>query len=193
VAVGKAIYDRVRQKSRGRLHQSRSRSRSASSDGSHVPSRRQQYGQRRGSRVRDAETASVKTVDLEENYKKMRSQQLLSTACVSVAALSTARSAYNAYSDHKNRRQSILEGKLSVEDARKTARMNVLRDAAAVAVIAIGIKSAYGEWKTVKQIHQQRQQLEQKRRQHGGSLPGQTAAEPGTAGPAYGNANSYQA
>jgi hypothetical protein len=186
MALGKAIYDHVRQKSRGRLHQSRSRSSGVSSDGSHVPSRRQQYGQRRGSHIRDAETESVNTVDLEEQYKKTRSQQLLNTAFVSIAALSTARSAFNSYNDHKQRRQAILDGKLSVEDARKTARTNVLRDAAAVAVTCIGIKSAYAEWKRVKQMHQQRQQLDEKRRQHGGSVPGQTAEQHGGAARTYG-------
>jgi hypothetical protein len=189
VAIGKAIYDRVRQKSRGRLYHSRSRSGGVSSDDSHVPSRRQQYSQRRGSRVRDAETESVNTVDLEGKYKKTRSQQLLNTAFVTVAALSTARSAFNAYNSHKERRQSILDGKMSVEDARKTARTNVLRDAAAVAVTCIGIKSAYAEWKKVKQLHQQRQQLDEKRGQHGGSVLGQTAVEHGGATRTYG----YQA
>lgn len=164
VAIGKAIYDRVRQKSRGRLHQSQSRSRGVSSDGSYIPSRRQQYGQRRGSRGRDAETESVNTVDLEEKYKKTQSKQLLNTAFVSIAALSTARSAYNSFSAHKQRRQQILEGKMSTEDARKTARMNALKDAAALAVIAVGIKSAYAEWKSVRKMHQERQQLDERRR-----------------------------
>jgi hypothetical protein len=61
----------------------------------------------------------------------------------------------SGYNAHKERRQGVVEGKLSVEDTRKTARMNVLRSVA-IAVTAVGIKSAYREWKRVKQIHQQR-------------------------------------
>jgi hypothetical protein len=43
--IGKSIYDRIRNKSRGRLHGSRSRS--VSSDDSYVPIRRQRYGKRK--------------------------------------------------------------------------------------------------------------------------------------------------
>lgn len=93
-AAGKAIYDRVRSKSRGRA-----RSNSASSQDSYVPARRQRYGgadrgppggadmdrgrdmdgagpdprdQQLQRRRRDSSSDSISTTDLEQNRKKMR-------------------------------------------------------------------------------------------------------------------------
>jgi len=87
-AVGKAIYDRVRSKSRGATR----RDRSVSSDDSYVPSRNQRYrrdeprgdeNEDRGrsaeansgggaNRARDGSNSSISTTDLENRHKKTR-------------------------------------------------------------------------------------------------------------------------
>jgi len=85
LAAGKAIYDRIRSKSRSR----RDRSRSVSSENSYVPSRGHKYTKSRssdyddrprggrsrsGDKKRDSSTDSESTTDMENRRKKLRAQ-----------------------------------------------------------------------------------------------------------------------
>jgi hypothetical protein len=202
-AVGKAIYDRVRSKSRGRLPR---RSRSASSDDSYVPSRRQRYNQKRerderddgddrsrgfddrdddrndddgqrgqmternadgeGQRARDrsSSTSSISTTDLEKRRRKMRGKELLTAGLATVATIHAAHGVYSSMMASEKRRKLVGEGEMSPEEARKRKSKNILQDVAAVGIAALGIKSAYGEWKEVQESRKEKHEIDERKR-----------------------------
>jgi hypothetical protein len=186
VALGKAIYDRVRSKSRGRVNQNRNRGRSVSSDDSYIPSRRQRYGHddRGGSseslndynRSREAEPAATggatgagnantsnSTTDLETRYKQAKKNEIINTAFTTLATMNAMRGMYTSYSASKKRHALIQEGKINAEEAEKLKRKNLMQDAAAVGIAALSLNSAYGEWKGMQQIRKEKQELEERR------------------------------
>lgn len=179
-AAGKAIYDRVRSKSRGRA-----RSASASSQDSYVPARRQRYGADRGppqdmdrgrdmdgqgprggelQRRRDSSSDSQSTTDLEKKRKKMRGKELLTAGLATVATIHAAHGVYSSMVASEKRHKLVMEGEMTAEEARKRKSKNMLQDAAAVGIAALGIKSAFGEWKEMNENRHEVQELEAKRR-----------------------------
>ena len=181
-AAGKAIYDRVRSKSRGR---DRSRSRSSSGD-SIPPTRRQRYGRNRGApqdtyddrvarprgredegggeRKRDNSNSSISTTDLENQRKKTRGKELLTAGLATVATIHAVHGVYSSMSQSKKRHEMVKEGEMSPEEARKLKNKNMLQDAAAVGIAALGIKSAFSEWKEMNEQRHSVHELEDKRR-----------------------------
>lgn len=175
-AAGKAIYDRVRSKSRSR----KDRSRDSSTD-SFVPSRSRNYdrgrdrgpppeaygpppvdGAARGGR--SSSTDSESTTDMENKRKKMGGKELLTAGLATVATIQAARGVYSYMQDSKKRRKLVAEGEMSKEDARKRKSKNILQDAAAVGIAALGIKSAFSEWKGMNEQRHTLHGLEEKRR-----------------------------
>jgi len=185
-AAGKAIYDRVRSKSRGRGK----RSPSASSEDSYVPARRQRYqgdrgppqgdgtderrgrserggggeGGGEGERKRDSSSDSVSTTDLENQRKKTRGKELLTAGLATVATIHAAHGVYSSMVASENRHKLVMEGEMSPEEARKRKSKNMLQDAAAVGIAALGLKSAFSEWKEMNEHRHGVQELEEKRR-----------------------------
>ena len=53
---------------------------------------------------------------------------------------------------------------MTAEEARKRKSKNMLQDAAAVGIAALGIKSAYSEWKEMNEQRHSVKELEQRRR-----------------------------
>ncbi|KAF2094575.1 hypothetical protein NA57DRAFT_60604 [Rhizodiscina lignyota] len=177
-AVGKAIYDRVRSKSRGR-----NRSRSESED-SYVPSRRQQYkGADRGGpdddtergrsqaasypeveRKRGESSSSVSTTDLENQRKKSRGKELLTAGFATVATIHAAHGVYSSMKASDERHKAVAKGEMTKEQARKQKSKNMLQDAAAVGIAALGIKGAFSEWKEMNEQRHEVKELEEKRR-----------------------------
>ncbi|KAF2428682.1 hypothetical protein EJ08DRAFT_324144 [Tothia fuscella] len=188
-AAGKAIYDRVRSKSRGGRGK---RSPSASSEDSYVPARRQQYqgdrdrgpprdddiDDRRGrserggegergegeNRGRDSSSDSVSTTDLEQQRKKTRGKELLTAGLATVATIHAAHGVYESMVASEKRHKLVMEGEMSPEEARKRKSKNMLQDAAAVGIAALGLKSVFGEWKEMNEHRQGLHELEMKRR-----------------------------
>jgi hypothetical protein len=182
-AVGKAILDRVRSKSRGR---DRSRSRS-SSENSFVPTRRQRYGRDRnvtadanddnrvarprgrgeeggGEKQRDNSSSSISTTDLENQRKRTRGKELLTAALATVATIHAGHGVYSSYVASNKRREMVKEGEMSVEDARKRKSKNRLQDVVAIAIAALGIKSAFSEWKEMNMQRHSMREIEGKGR-----------------------------
>lgn len=187
-AVGKAIYDRVRSKSRGR-----NRSRSDSED-SYVPSRRQRYQTNRGAQSdddrdatsqrgrtagsiddrgigagwgpekRDASTDSVSTTDLENQRKRSRGKELLTAGFAAVATIHAAHGVYSSMKASEERHKAVQSGEITKEQARKQKSKNMLQDAAAVGIAALGIKGAFSEWKEMNEQRHEVKELEDKRR-----------------------------
>ncbi|EKG19235.1 hypothetical protein MPH_03495 [Macrophomina phaseolina MS6] len=234
-AAGKAIYDRVRSKSRRR------RSPSSSSADSYVPSRGRRYGRARESMddnyarggpdsmaaaasstnavtqrgKRDSSVSSESTTDMELQRKKMRGKELLTAGLATVATIHAAHGVYSSMVASEKRRKLVSEGEMSPEEARKRKSKNMLQDAAAVGIAALGIKSAFSEWKEMNEQRHHVHELEAKRRKkrkqrerqqrearqnalmNGSANPYATPA-PGVAYPSYGastyaDANPYSA
>jgi hypothetical protein len=179
-AAGKAIYDRVRSKSRGRA-----RSASVGSEDSYVPTRRQQYGADRGlpgpdseprgrqsggdmqmqkREKRESSSDSQSTTDMEQARKKLRGKELLTAGLATVATIHAAHGVYSSMVASEKRRKLVSEGEMSPEEARKRKSKNMLQDAAAVGIAALGIKSAFSEWKEMQEQRHEVKELEAKRR-----------------------------
>jgi len=100
---------------------------------------------------------------------------------------------------------------MSPEEARKRKSKNMLQDAAAVGIAALGIKSAFSEWKEMNESRKEKHELEEKRKRHNkqrekrlrqmqeqvGGMGGGMGAGGYNGGysqaPAYPDANPYQA
>ncbi|KAF2996600.1 hypothetical protein E8E13_000700 [Curvularia kusanoi] len=216
LAAGKALYDRVRSKSRGGRSRSRSRSRNrrdrsrSSSADSYVPSRRNRRSYSRGrgmdngyqsndpSRAnpdrrlaaagagagagalatqggsrsvasqrgggRDSSSDSSSTTDMEEQRKKLRGKELLTAGLATVATIHAAHGVYSSMVASEKRRKLVGEGEMTAEEARKRKSKNMLQDAAAVGIAALGIKSAYSEWKEMNEQRHSVKELESRRR-----------------------------
>jgi hypothetical protein len=226
-AAGKAIYDRVRSKSRGRDR----RSPSVSSEDSYVPARRPRYRADRGgpsdegdidrgrpgeaggegqlSRKRDVSSSSVSTTDLENQRKKTRGKELLTAGLATVATIHAAHGVYSSMVASQKRHKLVMEGEMSPEEARKRKSKNMLQDAAAVGIAALGIKSAFGEWKEMNETRHSFHELENKKRKkrkareharreqrnNGGGYGNQAYgySAPYGNGPTYADANPYAA
>ncbi|KAF2667521.1 hypothetical protein BT63DRAFT_294207 [Microthyrium microscopicum] len=213
-AAGKVLYDRVRSKSRGRVD--RDRSRSASAD-SYVPSRKPRYAQQqerrnRGGggatagentkRSRDSSTSSVSTTDLENQRRHTRSKELLTAGLATVASIHAVHGVVSSIQASEKRHKLVQEGEISPEQARKARSKNILQDVAAVGIAALGIKSAYGEWKEMNEQRREKHELEarhrrkrkarerrQKEGQGGGGYGGGQGYGP--VAPVYNDANPY--
>jgi hypothetical protein len=200
LAAGKALYDRVRSKSRGAR---RDRSRSVSSEDSYVPSRSRgnrnrsssrsrsmdQYSEARGGANNDRRIAtaagagagavsqrgggrrdeddgsdSESSTDMEKKRKKLRGKELLTAGLATVATIHAAHGVYSSMVASENRRKLVGEGEMSPEEARKRKSKNMLQDAAAVGIAALGIKSAFSEWKEMTEQRKNVKELEDRRR-----------------------------
>jgi hypothetical protein len=198
LAAGKALYDRVRSKSRGAR---RDRSRSVSSEDSFVPSRSRgnrnrsssrsrsmdQYSEARGGANNDRRIAtaagagagalsqrerrneddgsdSESSTDMEQKRKKLRGKELLTAGLATVATIHAAHGVYSSMVASEKRRKLVGEGEMSPEEARKRKSKNMLQDAAAVGIAALGIKSAFSEWKEMTEQRKNVKELETRRR-----------------------------
>lgn len=256
-AAGKAIYDRVRSKSRGRLN--RSRSRSVDSEDSYVPSRRPRYADRGGppqgdydrndrdddrdrgrgpnsrddaqefqaersnpggdarargeNRDRSSSKSSCSTTDLENQRKKTRLKEITTALFATVATIHAGHGVFDSMKASEKRHKAVMEGKISPEEARKMKSKNVLQDVAAVGIAALGIKSAYADWKEMNESRKSKHEIEARKRRRQklrqqrmeerklqleafaatGQYPGSPGMQQQQQQPIYGDANPYQA
>ncbi|KAF2842555.1 hypothetical protein M501DRAFT_926913 [Patellaria atrata CBS 101060] len=186
-AAGKALYSRYRSKSRRRSH-----SRDSSVD-SFVPSRGRRYDRPRSGpdteydgpsrdigggvgtaagagavaaadKKRSNSSSSESTTDIEMRRRKMRGKELLTAGLATVATVHAAHGVYGSMVASEKRRKLLSEGEISPEEARKAKTKNMLQDAAAIGIAALGIKSAFGEWKEMNEQRHEVQDLEKRRR-----------------------------
>lgn len=101
---------------------------------------------------------------MEEKRKKLRGKELLTAGLATVATIHAAHGVYSSMVASENRRKLVSEGEMSPEEARKRKSKNMLQDAAAVGIAALGIKSAYSEWKEMNEQRHSVKELEARRR-----------------------------
>jgi len=99
---------------------------------------------------------------------------------------------------------------MSPEEARKRKSKNIVQDVAAVGIAALGIKSAFSEWKEMNESRKEKHEIEARHRKHRKARErkqrelqnpnygspqgyGQYPGYPPPPGPGYGDANPYQA
>lgn len=113
---------------------------------------------------RDSSSDSDSTTDMEEKRKKLRGKELLTAGLATVATIHAAHGVYSSMVASEKRRTLVSEGEMSPEEARKRKSKNMLQDAAAVGIAALGIKSAYSEWKEMNEQRHSVKELEARRR-----------------------------
>ncbi|KAF1982918.1 hypothetical protein K402DRAFT_303614, partial [Aulographum hederae CBS 113979] len=167
----------------------------------------------------DGSESSLSSTDLENQRKKTRGKELLTAGLAAVATIHAAHGVYSSMKASESRHKLVVEGEMSPEEARKRKSKNMLQDAAAVGIAALGIKSAFGEWKEMNEQRHSVKELEEKRRkrrklrerreremrqgggfqQQGQSFPQGAMANPyaypappgGAIAPAYADGNPY--
>ncbi len=122
--------------------------------------------QNRGRNRRDSSSSgsSTATTDMEEKRKKLRGKEMITAGLATVATIHAAHGVYSSMVASEKRRKLVGEGEMSPEEARKRKSKNMLQDAAAVGIAALGIKSAYSEWKEMNEQRHSVKELEQRRR-----------------------------
>ena len=113
---------------------------------------------------RDSSSDSSSTTDMEQRRKKLRGKELLTAGLATVATIHAAHGVYSSMVASEKRRKLVSEGEMSPEEARKRKSKNMLQDAAAVGIAALGIKSAYSEWKEMNEQRHSVKELEARRR-----------------------------
>jgi len=101
---------------------------------------------------------------MEERRKKLRGKELLTAGLATVATIHAAHGVYSSMVASEKRRKLVGEGEMSPEEARKRKSKNMLQDAAAVGIAALGVKSAYSEWKEMNEQRHSVKELETRRR-----------------------------
>jgi len=101
---------------------------------------------------------------MEERRKKLRGKELLTAGLATVATIHAAHGVYSSMVASENRRKLVSEGEMTPEESRKRKSKNMLQDAAAVGIAALGIKSAYSEWKEMNEQRHSVKELEARRR-----------------------------
>jgi len=86
----------------------------------------------------------------------------LTAGLATVATIHAAHGIYSSMEASKKRRKLVGEGEMSPEEARKRKSKNMLQDAAAVGIAALGLKSAYGEWKEMSESRKEKHELEER-------------------------------
>jgi len=113
---------------------------------------------------RSSSTDSESSTDMEEKRKKLRGKEFLTAGLATVATIHAAHGVYSSMVASEKRRKLVGEGEMSAEEARKRKSKNMLQDAAAVGIAALGIKSAYSEWKEMNEQRHSVKELETRRR-----------------------------
>lgn len=114
----------------------------------------QQQHHEKGSSSSD-DTDSYSSENEMKKRKKLRRKGLLTAGLASVATIHAVANVHSSMEKGKERHKKVVEGKMSVEQARKLKSKALLQDVAAIGIAAIGIKSAVSEWKELKEMREE--------------------------------------
>lgn len=78
----------------------------------------------------------------EKRIKKIKGRQFLTAGLATVASIHAAHGVYQSYEQRNARRKAVLEGDLSLQEARKMKAKARLQDAASIGIAALGVKGA---------------------------------------------------
>ena len=93
----------------------------------------------------------------------MRGKEYLTAGLAAVATIHAAHGLYQGMEARDKRHIEVAKGELAPEEARRLRNKARIQDAAAIGIAALGIKSAYGEWKEVQENRQELGTLKEER------------------------------
>ncbi|KAK4691945.1 hypothetical protein P7C71_g5166, partial [Lecanoromycetidae sp. Uapishka_2] len=105
----------------------------------------------------------VSSSEEDQERKQMGKRQLITAGLASVATIHAAQSVYKSIEGRKERKKEVAKGEMSPAEAKKKKNKARLQDASAVGIAALGIKSAYGEWKEMKEQRDEAHEFDIKR------------------------------
>ena len=99
--------------------------------------------------VSDSDSLGSSSGD-EKRIKKIKGRQFLTAGLATVATIHAAHGVYQSYEQRNARRKAVLEGEVTLQEARKMKAKARLQDAASIGIAALGVKGAVsGDRKSV--------------------------------------------
>lgn len=121
---------------------------------------------REGKRASSTSSSDLgSSTDDEKRCKKMERKKWITGGLAAVATIHAAAKVYSSVEKHDKRVEQVAAGQMSPEVAEKKKKQAHWQDAAAIAVAALGIKSAIGEWNEVQEQQQEHQKLLESRQE----------------------------
>jgi hypothetical protein len=118
-------------------------------------------GGRRSSSSSSSDLGS--STDDEKRCKSIARKKWITGGLATVATVHAAAKVYSSIEAHDKRIEKVLKGEMSPQEAQKKKRQTRWQDAAAIAIAALGIKSAMSEWTEVQEQQHEHQELLQSR------------------------------
>jgi hypothetical protein len=107
------------------------------------------------------------TTEDERKCRKMHRKKWITAGLAGVATIHAASSLYSSVENHDKRIIAVESGAMSPEEAHKQQQRARWKDAASIAIAALGIKGAVSEWKEVQeQQHEHAELLESREERH---------------------------
>jgi len=107
------------------------------------------------------------STDDEKKCKSMERKKWITGGLAAVATVHAAAKVYSSIESHDKRIEQVVKGEMSPQEAQKKKKQARWQDAAAIAIAALGIKSAMNEWSEVQeQQHEHRELLESRQERH---------------------------
>lgn len=180
--VAKKVLDHDRSRSRSRSDRHRRHSSSSDSGRSHRRSRsvsgyidkgmsKLGFGEReKGGRPRERDRdrrsddsgsggdSDFSLSEEERKYRKLRGKELVTAGLATVATVHAAHEIYENMEKRKKRLAAVKDGTLDPEKAKKMKRVALLKDAANLGLVGLGVKGTVDNW---KEMNEQRVELRQ--------------------------------
>lgn len=102
----------------------------------------------------------------EETNKKSRKRLAISSGLATVATIHAGHSVYESVEKRQVRKRALKNGTIDAEEAAKHKNKDRLQDAASIGLAALGLKSAYSEWKELKEQNDELKEDTEKRKRH---------------------------
>ena len=103
----------------------------------------------------------------EKKVKSMERKRWITGGLAAVATVHAAAKVYSSIEAHDKRVEQVVKGEMSPQEAHKKRRQAQWQDAAAIAIAALGIKSAMNEWGELQeQQHEHKELLESRQERH---------------------------
>ncbi len=107
------------------------------------------------------------STDDERRCRDISRKKWLTGGLAAIATVHAAAKVYSSLEARDKRQQQVMAGEMSAEEARKKRNRGRVQDVAAVAVAAIGIRGAMGEWHEVEEkAEEHKKYLKQREENH---------------------------
>ncbi|EEH21077.1 hypothetical protein PABG_03308 [Paracoccidioides brasiliensis Pb03] len=101
----------------------------------------------------DSDFSSLSTDTEERTRKKLLRREVLTTGLATIATVHAGHGVVKSLKKRKERIAQLRDGEISADEARRQRAKNNMKDAASIALAAIGIKGVVDEWKDAANHH----------------------------------------